>query len=137
METGNFLAWVGAIALIAGGAIATMTWAYVGSGSRKVRFTETVPTATPGASAADLAFQQGCEAFQAGNYRKALDCFTRTLQEIDSCAEAYHNRGLAQANLRQDNEAVRSLVKAGELYLERSDIEGYERIKDDLKKMQN
>jgi hypothetical protein len=33
-------------------------------------------------------------------------------------AVAYHNRGLAFANLRQDDESVANLLQAAELYLQ-------------------
>lgn len=135
METGNFLTWAGAIALIAGFAVIVMRWAYIGSGSVAVTFTQPVPWKGRADGAVSLAFQEGYEAFQQGKFRRSLDCFGTTLKSSDAFAEAHHNRGLLFANLRQDNDAVRSLVRAGELYLEQGDPGGYALVKQHLEQL--
>jgi tetratricopeptide (TPR) repeat protein len=133
METTNFLFWLVFIAAVAGGGLAAMIWAYRGSGSVTQVFE--VPIAVPpGLENANAAsqFQQGVEAFQAGNYRQSVDCFTRVIQHLPDLAEAYHNRGLAIANLRQINEAVSNLVQAAELYLQQDQQAAAQQVKQNL-----
>ncbi|MCU0524110.1 MAG: tetratricopeptide repeat protein [Elainella sp. Prado103] len=77
-------------------------------------------------------FRAGCEAFQAGQYRRAIDQFTQALQQEPDWAAAYHNRGRATANLRRVPEGVADLVKAGDLYLQQGKAIELEQIKQDL-----
>ncbi len=135
MEMGNFLTWAGAIALIAGFAIGVMRWAYVGSGSVAVTFDQPVSCKDKPDESVSQAFQEGCEAFRQGKFRRSLDRFGNALKSSDTFAEAHHNRGLVLANLRQDNDAVLSLVKAGALYLEQGNPEGYALVKQHLEQL--
>ena len=139
LETGNLLTWVGAIALIGGFALLVMRWAYVGSGSRTLRFAaplELPPELTTADGLLGLApFAQGCAAFRQGQLPQAIAQFSTALQGVPDWAIAHHNLGRAQANLKQDNAAVRSLVRAGELYLEAGDVSGYAQVKADLESM--
>jgi hypothetical protein len=132
IETGNLLTWLGAIALIGGFGLAVMVWAYVGAGSRKVVFAEPVsPTATLPDTVA-TPFEQGCDAYRQRQFARAIARFTDLLQTAAELPAAHHNLGRLQANVQKDNEAVRSLVRAGELYLEQGNSEGYAAIKADL-----
>ena len=137
MEIANFLTWFIVIAIVAGVALGAMTYAYIGSGSTEVLFKDPVllPPALPLGDAGNKAsalFQQGYDAFQAGNYRQAVDKFSKTIQMVSTFAEAYHNRGLAFANLRQDDDSVLNLVKAGEFYLQQGNQEAIAIIKQNL-----
>lgn len=114
-----------------------MLWAYRGSGSTAVLFPEAVPLTS--ALASDRAgnkardyFQQGCEAFERGKYRQACDRFTRAIEQLDNLPEAYHNRGLAWANLRQDDDAAVNLLRASELYGEGENLAATAQIKQQL-----
>lgn len=90
-----------------------MLWAYAGSGSREVLFETPVEL-----DAADCpaAFREGCAAFRDGRYSEAIAAFEDCLRERPDFAEAYHNRGLALANLLQDDDAVANLLKASDYY---------------------
>ena len=141
MNISSFLVWAIFVGAIAAFAIITMSQAYVGSGSLALVFAEPVALANASAESsaqtnAEIAlFQQGSTAFQAGNYRQAADRFATLLQRHPNLAEAYHNRGRAIANLRSDNEAASTLVKAGELYLQQDNTAGYEQVKRDLQQL--
>ncbi|MGL5059206.1 MAG: hypothetical protein ACRC62_04415 [Microcoleus sp.] len=137
MELTNFIAWC-VIAIVALGiGLGTMTWAYVGKGSISVLFPEPILKmpefpATDASSKATVDFQQGIEAYQSGNYRKAKDEFSRALRRVETLAEAYHNRGLVLANLRSDNEAVADLIRASELYQQQGNDSAIALIKQNL-----
>ncbi len=146
MNTSSFLIWVIFLGAIAAFAVINMSQAYVGSGSLAVVFSEPILPIPSSAANSEMALlqqdkevkqdkevQQGNEAFQAGNYRKAADRFATAIQLNPNSAEAYHNRGRAIANLRSDNEAASTLVKAGELYLQQDNSTGYEQVKQDLR----
>ncbi|MBI4781083.1 MAG: hypothetical protein HY785_07130 [Oscillatoriophycideae cyanobacterium NC_groundwater_1537_Pr4_S-0.65um_50_18] len=148
MNTSSFIIWAIFVGAIAAFAIITMSQAYVGSGSLALVFSEPIALADASeesASAASSApatpeialFKQGSIAFQAGNYRQAADRFATLLQRHPHVAEAYHNRGRAIANLRSDNEAASTLVKAGELYLQQDNTAGYEQVKQDLQQLKD
>ncbi|MEO1144153.1 MAG: tetratricopeptide repeat protein [Cyanobacteria bacterium J06638_22] len=132
VETGNLLTWVGAIALIGGFGIAVMIWAYAGSGSHKVVFSEPVSATSALPDAVTPLFEDGGDAYRQGKFERAIAAFNRALQAETNLAEAHHNLGRLQANLKRDNEAVRRLVRAGELYLEAENGAGYEAVKADL-----
>ncbi|HEY9640791.1 MAG TPA: hypothetical protein V6C57_09925 [Coleofasciculaceae cyanobacterium] len=136
MNTFSFLIWMIFIGTIASFAIISMSQAYVGAGSLALVFPEPIlpavlplPTLNPAAASQ---FQQGCEAFQAKKYGRAADRLAVAIQLDPTFAEAHHNRGRAIANLRKDNEAANTLVKAGELYLQQDNTAGYEQVKQDL-----
>jgi tetratricopeptide (TPR) repeat protein len=138
LETGNLLTWVGAIALIGGFALVVMRWAYIGSGSRTLLFAaplELPPELVTADGLGFLPFAQGCAAFRQGELPQAIAHFSAALQAVPDWAIAHHNLGRAQANLKQDNAAVRRLVRAGELYLEAGDVSGYAQVKADLEYM--
>ena len=96
--------------------ISAMIYAYRGQGTISVLFTQPISISLEAEAAVN--FQQGCEAFQVGNYQQAIKKFTEVIQNNSNIAQAYHNRGLAFANLRQDDESVANLLQAAELYLQ-------------------
>lgn len=85
--------------------------------------------------AAIAPFQNGMSAFESGQYRDAVDWFNQAIQTDNTFAEAFHNRGLALANLKQDNEAVRSLVQASEAYAIRDCPDGIQTVKQHLQQL--
>lgn len=119
METVNLILWLVVFGAIAAFGLGVMVWAYARSGGAVVVFSQPVAwPADPSGAVADGAvlFQNGCVAFQAGQFRRAIEQFTAVIQKDEAIAEAHHNLGLAYANLRQDNDALRALLQAGELY---------------------
>lgn len=137
MEITNFIALSLIVAAVLGIGLGTMTWAYFGKGSISVLFKEPILTspefpATDAGSKASVYFQQGIEAYQSGNYRKAKDKFSSAIQQMSTLAEAYHNRGLAFANLRSDDEAVANLIGASELYQQQGNGFAIDLIKQNL-----
>jgi tetratricopeptide (TPR) repeat protein len=136
MELTNFIALSVIVVAALGIGMGTMTWAYSGKGSISVLFKEPIlnspefPDTDSGRKAAAY-FQDGIEAYQSGNYRKAQDKFTSAIEEV-ATAEAYHNRGLIFANLRSDGEAVADLIRASELYQEQGNGSAIDSIKQNL-----
>ena len=135
MNISSFLIWVIFVGAIAAFALISMAQAYVGPGSLALVFSEPIVPSASAAPEAVALLQQGNQAFQAGNYRQAADRFAASLRLNPTLAEAYHNRGRAIANLRSDNEAASTLVKAGELYLQQDNTTGYEQVKQDLQRL--
>ena len=138
MEAVNFIALCVAIVVVLGIGVGVMTWAYVGKGSISLLFQEPISslpelTATEAGNKAAVYFQQGIESYKSANYRQAVEQFNQAIQLVSSLAEAYHNRGLAFANLRSDGDAVADLLKASELYQEQGKGEGIAIIKQNLK----
>ena len=110
-----------------------MIWAYVGAGSRAVLFKEPIlNTVSDQKNEALQQFQQGIIAFREGRYLAAIEQFTQVIQLDSTLAEVYHDRGLAFANLRRDDDATFNLVKASELYLERGDRASVTIVKQNL-----
>jgi tetratricopeptide (TPR) repeat protein len=127
LELGDFAIWFGSIGLVLAFALGSMLWAYKGQGSRSILFLE--PVELPDDNdhrlpKAIAAFNQGRELFTKGDYRAASDRFAAALQLAPNWPEAYHNWGLALANLLDDNEAAPRLVKAGDLYLNSGNLQG-------------
>lgn len=137
MEITNFIALSVIVAAVLGIGLGTMTWAYFGKGSVSVLFKEPILSspefpATDAGSKASVYFQAGIEAYQSGNYRKAKDKFSSALQLVSTWAEAYHNRGLACANLRSDDDAVANLISASEFYQQQGNGFAIDLIKQNL-----
>ncbi|MGK7921249.1 MAG: hypothetical protein AB4080_14695 [Trichodesmium sp.] len=132
MEIENFLTWLIFFGLITSVGIGAMIYAYRGQGSISVLFTE--PISTPSFIPQETVgnFEEGCEAFRVGNYQQAINKFTETVQNNSNIAEAYHNLGLAFANLRQDDESVANLLQAGELYIQQGNQESIGILKKNL-----
>ncbi len=132
MEIENFLTWLIFFGLITSIGIGAMIYAYRGQGSISVLFTEPISISSLRPPEAAVNFQQGCEAFRVENYQQAINKFTEAIQNNSNIAEAYHNRGLAFANLRQDDESVANLLQAGGLYLQEGNQEAIATVKKNL-----
>ncbi|WP_449421025.1 tetratricopeptide repeat protein [Phormidium nigroviride] len=134
MEQINLITLCIVIAAVLGIGLGAMTWAYLGKGSISVLFQEPISSlpqlpATDAGSKAGVYFQQGIDAYKLGNYRQAAEQFNQAIELVSNLAEAYHNRGLAFANLRSDDDAVTNLLKASELYQEQNHGEAIALIK--------
>jgi tetratricopeptide (TPR) repeat protein len=136
METTKVVGVLVLLALVASGGIGVMVWAYLGSGSVSVLFTEVNPAPPNLPSASQQPFQAGIGAYITGHYRRAIASFNRVIQQQPNCAEAQHNLGLAHANLRQDDTATVYLVKAAQLYADQGDQVGVEFVKLHLQTLQ-
>ena len=137
MEIASFLTWLTLVAVVAGVGIGAMIYAYQGAGSVSILFEQALPLPasipdSPAGTEAAVQFQQGYSAYQQKNYRRAIDHFTRAIQQVSTLAEAYHNRGLAYANLRQDDDSVVNLLSASELYSEQNKPEQLSLLKQHL-----
>ncbi len=112
-----------------------MISAYWGKGSVVVLFPEPVglnePVSTVDSEAASQ-FQQGCDAYRAGQYRQAVARFQAALQLDPDLAEAQHNLARTTANLRRVTEAIAELVKASELYSQQGNGAMLAQLKQDL-----
>ena len=134
MEITHFLTWFTIIAAIAGFGVGNMIWAYKGSGSTAVLFPKAIAApsfSSDAASEADL-FKQGYDAYTYGKYRQAIEKLNQAIQLAPSLAQAYHNRGLAFANLRQDDDAAINLMRASEIYAQQEDEAGIATVKQNL-----
>lgn len=133
MEISNFVIWAIVVFGIAGFAITSMLSAF-----RKPVDKIPFPTAVidrPSivlSEAAMMGFVGAVGTYKATDYRGALEQFTKVVEQEPNCAEAWHNIGLAYANVGDNNKAVRSLLKASDAYDKQATKEGIERIKQDL-----
>ena len=133
MDTANFLIVLIAIGAVAGIGIGSMVWAYVGAGSRAVLFEEPISKGDLDLKNEALqSFEEGILEFKKRRYLAAIEHFTQAIQLNPTAAEIYHDRGLAFANLRRDDDATFNLVKASELYLERGDRDSVTIVKQNL-----
>lgn len=131
--TADFWIWLAvvAIALSVGGGV--MLRAYLGGGGLTLLFKEPIALNSDLEDAeAQVAFNKGEEAFRAGRYRWAADKFSQAIQLSPGLAEAYHNRGLIAANLRQNTEAAADLAQAGEFYFQQEKKAALSQVREDL-----
>ncbi|MEL7333816.1 MAG: tetratricopeptide repeat protein [Cyanobacteria bacterium J06560_2] len=133
METPNFLIWAVVVISATSFALVSMISAY------KKPITEApFPDAAIDQPSLALsnealtAFVGAVGTYRAGDYRGAIDQFTAVLAQEPNCAEAFHNLGLAYANIGDNDKALRSLLKAGDAYDKQDTKEGIDRIKQDL-----
>ncbi|MBE9040627.1 hypothetical protein IQ235_07515 [Oscillatoriales cyanobacterium LEGE 11467] len=144
MEIADILIGFIVLLLVLGIGLGTMIWAYVGSGSTSILFPDPIsildrkngPSLDSMEEIATTTFNRGTDAYKQKKYRQAIEDFTACIDRMSSLAEAYHNRGLAFANLYQDREAVENLVKAGELYAEGNYEPGLRQIRQHLEILQ-
>ncbi|MEL6321978.1 MAG: hypothetical protein AAFQ57_15235, partial [Cyanobacteria bacterium J06626_14] len=83
MEVINFFTVVSVIVIALGFGAGIMIWAYRGSGSQDVLFTDAV-LMSPALKKSKVAssFHQGYDAFQAGQYQLAIASFNEVIQAI-------------------------------------------------------
>lgn len=129
----DLVVWLTVVGGILGLGMGAMVWAYRRPFKNRVLFA--MPLVNPTLPLSDQGsrqFQEGCEAFQRGQYARAIDGFSQVIQTEPACAEAYHNRGLAYGNLGNDGLAVAALVKASDLYGQQDTKAGLDRVKQHL-----
>ena len=134
MEIPNFLIWASVVLGIAGFAMGSMINAFR-QPIKQAPFPDAVidQPSIPLAQASLSTFCGAVGTYKAGDYRGAIEQFTQVIEETPYCAEAWHNVGLAYANVGDNNKAVRSLLKAGDAYDKQATKSGIDRLKQDLK----
>lgn len=119
-----------AVLTIGGGAIAMTTFNPLG---RRVPFTTPITDLSiPISGEARHQFNQGVLAYREGSYTKATSCFTKVIGYEPALAEAFHNRGRAQANLAKKPDAANDFVTASDIYDRQGTKSGIDWVKADL-----
>ena len=129
----NLIVWAVVVLGIGGFAIGSMINAYLKPVPAIPFANELVESLSmPLSNAAQEKFVGAVGTYRAGDYRKAIEQFTQVIEEEKGCAEAWHNVGLAYANIGDNNKAVRSLLKASDAYDKQGTKAGLDRIKQNL-----
>jgi tetratricopeptide (TPR) repeat protein len=133
MENPNFLIWATVVFGIASFAIGSMLNAFRRP-IAEVPFAEAAiaDLTIPLSEAARMQFVGAVGTYRAGDYRGAIAQLSELVEQAPNCAEAWHNLGLAYANIGDNNKAVRSLLKASDAYDQQDTKAGIDRIKQDL-----
>lgn len=134
METPNFLIWAAVVIGATSFAVGSMVSAFR-KPIEEVPFPEEVidqPSVAISTEALNI-FVGAAGTYKAGDYRGAVEKFTEVLSKEPNCAEAFHNLGLAYANIGDNDKALRSLLKAGDAYDKQGTKAGIEQIKQNLK----
>lgn len=133
MENPNFLIWAVVVFGIAGFAIASMISAFR-TPIAVLPFPDTVidMPAVPLSEAVMADFTHSVATYKKGNYQGAIVQMMQVVEQAPSCAEAWHNIGLAYANIGDNDKAVRSFLKASDAYNQHKTQSGLERLKQDL-----
>ena len=132
----NFLIWAIAVLAILGIGVGSIAITYFRPLGTAIVFAD--PILSPSTALSPVSneqFQRGCKAFQAGQFRLAIDAFSQVLESDPACAEALHNRGRGQANLGDNNLSVRDLLAAGERYDQQGSKAGVDQIKGDMERI--
>ena len=133
METPNFLIWAAIVLSATSFAVISMVNAYR-KPIEQAPFPDTV-IEDPSVAISNTAlttFVGAVGTYRAGDYRGAIDQFTEVLKQEPNCAEAFHNLGLAYANIGDNDKALRSFLKASDAYDKQDTKAGLDRIKQDL-----
>jgi hypothetical protein len=132
----ELIIWLTVVLGILGFGMGSMLWAYRRPLGASVLFSEPVPAPLlPVGDRARTQFQTGCNAFRRGRFTQAMTEFTAVMNAEPACAEAFHNYGLACANLGNDGLAVQALVKASDFYDQQGNKAGLDRVKQDLEQL--
>ena len=140
METPNFIpnlvVWAAVVLGIGGFAIGSMVNAYLQPIPAIPFKDEVVDEPSMPLAGVDLeTFVGAVGTYRAGDYRGAIEQFTQVIEAEKGCAEAWHNVGLAYANVGDNNKAVRSLLKASDAYDKQGTKEGLDRIRENLERL--
>jgi tetratricopeptide (TPR) repeat protein len=134
--TKELIAWLVVVSGILGVGMGSMVWAYRRPLGNRVLFPSPVPAPSmPVQDKARKQFEAGCEAFKRQRFVKAVEQFTQVMELEPNCAEAFHNCGLAYANLGTDGLAARALVKASEYYDRQGNKAGLDLVKQQLQQL--
>ena len=132
----NFLIWAIAVIAILGIGVGSIAITHFRPLGAAIVFADPIPSpASSLPSEAAEQFQRGCQAFQAGQYRRAIADFSQVLDSTPACAEAFHNRGRGQANLGDNTRSVRDLLAAGERYDQQGSKAGVDQVKQDMERI--
>lgn len=132
----GLVVWIVVVAAILGIGMGAMVIAYVRPLGRQILFPQPMTTVSvPITSAAATYFQTGCEVYARQRFRQAMDWFSQVIELESTCAEALHNRGLAAANLKEDQLAVRDLLQASQLYDRQLNKSGVDQVKQHLEQI--
>ena len=110
METPDFLIWAAVVVGATSFAIVSMVSAYR-KPIEQVPFPDAVidQPSLAISSEALTKFVGAVGTYKAGDYRGAIEQFTEVLDTEPTCAEGFHNLGLAYANIGDNDKALRSL----------------------------
>lgn len=133
VEIFNFAIWAVVVFGLAGFAIASMLRAFR-QPIDQVPFAEGAidRPSLPLAEGAMTNFVGAVGTYRAGDYRGAIAQFHQVIRQEPNCAEAWHNLGLAYANIGDNGKAVNSLLKASDAYDQQRTKAGIDRIRQDL-----
>ena len=138
METLNFIIWAAVVIGATSFAVGSMVSAYR-KPIEQVPFPDAIidqPSVAVSTEALNT-FVGAVGTYKASDYRGAVDQFTEVLSKGPNCAEAFHDLGLAYANIGDNDKALRSLLKAGDAYDKQGTKEGIEQFKRDLKTLKS
>ncbi|HSM82814.1 MAG TPA: hypothetical protein VLS96_14080 [Nodosilinea sp.] len=128
--------WLAVVLAILGFGMGVMVWAYRRPlGNSALFAAPVVELSTPLGDGVRQQFEAGCAAFALGRYPAAIDQFTAVMVAEPTCAEAFHNGGLAYANMGTDGLAVQALLKASDLYDQQSTKAGLDLVKQQLEQI--
>ena len=129
----NLIVWASVVLGIGGFAIGAMVNAYL-KPIAAVPFKDEVVEglSMPLSNAAREAFVGAVATYKAGDYRGAIEQFAEVIEAEKGCAEAWHNAGLAYANVGDNNKAVRSFLKASAAYDKQGTKAGLDRVKQNM-----
>lgn len=128
--------WLSVVLAILGFGMGSMVRAYRRPLGNSALFPAPVTDlSTPLSAAARTQFEAGCTAFAQGHYPAAIDQFTAVMEAEPDCAEAFHNGGLAYANMGTDNLAVQALLKASDRYDHQGTKAGLDLVKQQLEQI--
>lgn len=128
--------WLSVVLAVLGFGMGVMVWAYRRPLGNSALFPAPVTELSmPVGDHARTQFEAGCAAFAQGRYPAAIDQFTAVMTAEPTCAEAFHNGGLAYANMGTDSTAVQALLKASELYDQQGTKAGLDLVKQQLEQI--
>lgn len=128
--------WLAVVVAILGFGMGSMVWAYRRPLGNSALFPAPVTDlSVPIGDGARIQFEAGCADFAQGHYLDAIDEFGAVMAAEPGCAEAFHNGGLAYANMGTDGPAVQALLKASELYDQQGTKAGLNLVKQQLEQM--
>lgn len=129
----DLMVWAGVVFGILGTGMIAMINAYVRPFSRTGLFDEAVTDLSlPLETGVARDFQAGCQSLGANQLRRAIELFDQVIAAEPNCAEAFHNRGRAQANLGNRAPAARDLLEASDRYDQQGTKSGVDQVKLDL-----
>lgn len=129
----DLIVWAGVVFGILGTGMIAMINAYVRPFSRTGLFDKAVTDLSlPLETSVEQDFQAGCQALAANQLRRAIELFDQVIAAEPNCAEAFQNRGRAQANLGNRAPAARDLLEANDRYDQQGTKAGVDQVKQDL-----